>query len=487
MSQSYGGYQKIGTDSNGHENVATASAASAGGVSPIDVKITEEELMSNNGGGGSSIYSSSFFRDNPRGDMYNWRKIFKFLLGAMVAFMFLRMISEHNGDEKNQKRYPTPTSNVVQQQAEKKPSTSSSDGGNNLGDVVGADSYDSDMASRNEKNQIEAIKVAQSEEMAAGTSDNELSECCESTIMLIRHCEKFSDDVVQEQYLHKHCSYVGFERAMYLSHLFGPMGPSESDAQDKRGLEEKDKSKAHGNGHTTNHNNQRTRDPNEALTRYEILEDIAISEDVTKAMLKEAFEKQAKKPKYPYPAYLFAFNPVKHAGDKIHDYSGVETLGPLSNKYNVEINQDYASRDYKELSKELVKLLNSGKVCGKTVLVAWAADHLPELAAEIGCGPTNGCPEFYQDDKDYDALWQIKFVFDPPLNPKYLQGSDAERLNTAHALNDSKRKKGWEIWGSIRHQGFDPLQFSTAFLDYDTANGTKVGGRWMIDMNELDE
>ena len=38
-------------------------------------------------------------------------------------------------------------------------------------------------------------------------------EGCETTVMLIRHCEKYN--------LKSHCNYVGYERAMYLATQFG--------------------------------------------------------------------------------------------------------------------------------------------------------------------------------------------------------------------------------------------------------------------------
>jgi hypothetical protein len=52
------------------------------------------------------------------------------------------------------------------------------------------------------------------------TNSNDFPKECEATILLIRHCEdlgggtRYKDDT-------KHCSYLGFERSIYLASLFG--------------------------------------------------------------------------------------------------------------------------------------------------------------------------------------------------------------------------------------------------------------------------
>jgi hypothetical protein len=46
--------------------------------------------------------------------------------------------------------------------------------------------------------------------------NNTVADGCEATIMLIRHCEKGN--------LRSHCSFMGYERSVYLSTLFGPDG-----------------------------------------------------------------------------------------------------------------------------------------------------------------------------------------------------------------------------------------------------------------------
>jgi hypothetical protein len=46
---------------------------------------------------------------------------------------------------------------------------------------------------------------------------------CESTLLLMRHCEKIGPYVLDKEG-NEHCSYIGYERARYLATLFGP-GP----------------------------------------------------------------------------------------------------------------------------------------------------------------------------------------------------------------------------------------------------------------------
>lgn len=50
---------------------------------------------------------------------------------------------------------------------------------------------------------------------------------CDATIMLIRHCDK-AGPLIQDDQSDQHCSYVGFQRAHYISTLFGSRWPKPS-------------------------------------------------------------------------------------------------------------------------------------------------------------------------------------------------------------------------------------------------------------------
>lgn len=50
---------------------------------------------------------------------------------------------------------------------------------------------------------------------------------CETTVLLMRHCEKFGPLVVGKNG-NQHCSYVGMERAHFLPHIFGTRWPNPS-------------------------------------------------------------------------------------------------------------------------------------------------------------------------------------------------------------------------------------------------------------------
>lgn len=54
-----------------------------------------------------------------------------------------------------------------------------------------------------------------------------ISPGCESTVIIIRHCEKYGPFVPDEQG-NQHCSYLGLERSAYLATLFGTRWPKPS-------------------------------------------------------------------------------------------------------------------------------------------------------------------------------------------------------------------------------------------------------------------
>ena len=98
--------------------------------------------------------------------------------------------------------------------------------------TLGADNYDDDET--NNKFSIRSIKAqllvhkvhldilgssrhrdkhGDSSSSSSSHKDPHAPEGCESTVLLVRHCEKLN--------LKSHCDYQGFERAVYLSTLFG--------------------------------------------------------------------------------------------------------------------------------------------------------------------------------------------------------------------------------------------------------------------------
>lgn len=266
---------------------------------------------------------------------------------------------------------------------------------------------------------------------------------CESTLVLMRHCEK-NGLVQDENVVHaiseepgtEHCSYVGLERAHYVASLFG---------------------------RTTG-------------------------------------------ARWPVPAHLFALTPdrVDHL-----NFREWETLQPLSKSIGI-ITEIATLEGFPKLYFEL---LQSGDLCGRVVVVSWKHESIPDLANALGCGPDQGCPLVY-DENDYDSVWEIKYVFRPKLiidqhKEEKIKKAENSTANNAREANktattdnnneniddddeyevatdaedaklvrkESSPENGWNVFGTVVHEQFDPLQFSKSHGDYPSA-GTARGGRW---------
>ena len=149
------------------------------------------------------------------------------------------------------------------------------------------------------------------------------------------------------------------------------------------------------------------------------------------------------------------------------NFREVETLQPLSKKTGINI--DLASN---KLHKEFFDLLQSGSMCGSVALASWKHEKIPQLAMTLGCGPEQGCPAFYPDDQ-FDQVWQIKFVFNPPGPGPRLENNSTRYLKKKRTKNV---EKGWQVFGSVVQQNFDPLQYSASVGDY--AEESQIGGSW---------
>eukprot|EP00957_Ditylum_brightwellii_P088719 6755966-Ditylum_brightwellii.AAC.1 len=142
-----------------------------------------------------------------------------------------------------------------------------------------------------------------------------------------------------------------------------------------------------------------------------------------------------------------SFPPIRVARMKIHIYSCAhQTIGPLSDKFNITADPSYGPNDSSKLAKKVFHIIKSGHLCGKVILISWKHSTIPHLAAKLGCGPKQGCPLDYPSTT-FDLMLQIKYSY-----------------------------------------GFDPLQYSKAVGDY-VPGGTSFGGRWMsaVDFVEMRE
>ena len=101
---------------------------------------------------------------------------------------------------------------------------------------------------------------------------------------------------------------------------------------------------------------------------------------------------------FPKPDYIFAAH-VSKKSDR-----PVETITPFAKKLNLEINSRFDSKPVgaTELQKEL---FGSDKYFGKTILVSWRHNAIPQLAETLGA---HNVPTKWNDDV-FDRVWQLSY------------------------------------------------------------------------------
>jgi len=77
----------------------------------------------------------------------------------------------------------------------------------------------------------------------------------------------------------------------------------------------------------------------------------------------------------------------------------VQTVGPLSNFWQVPLYTRYSSEEYDKLAEDISKNYTSGLVA-----VCWSHDNLAKLATELG---VKDAPEW--PGSDYASVWVINF------------------------------------------------------------------------------
>jgi hypothetical protein len=195
---------------------------------------------------------------------------------------------------------------------------------------------------------------------------------------------------------------------------------------------------------------------------------------------------------YPTPSHLFALTPQRR--NERNNFREWETLKPLSEASQVEIE----ITDMANMPSTWFDMLKSGAMCGKTAIVSWKHELIPDLATLLGCGPDRGCPTSYPDD-EFGLIWQLKYVFH--AGEQHTVWKDTERdvqttsKNLYHAnrrlSSQQQRRLGkttskshpvWEVYASVVNQHFDPLAYSYSVGDY-SVDGVPSGGRWKDDEN----
>jgi hypothetical protein len=126
------------------------------------------------------------------------------------------------------------------------------------------------------------------------------------------------------------------------------------------------------------------------------------------------------------------------------------------------------------------------------------------LAIQLGCTADQGCPTTWYDN-DFDTVWEIKYVYTPTIqpSPKSTGTNYSFLTNDSTSNNHGQQRRrylkhskkitkhsdtfelpGWQIFGSVTQEYFDPLQYGNIVGDYPP-NGTHKGGRWKLPYPEL--
>jgi len=132
-------------------------------------------------------------------------------------------------------------------------------------------------------------------------------------------------------------------------------------------------------------------------------------EDPEAVHLSKAGEKRAKElvpflttnlemTRHGLPVALYATKTTKHG----HGQRTQETITPLSRQLGIPIEARYLSEEYVELAKSI---LSNPKFHGKTVLICWTHEFIPQLAAALGVQPQ---PPKWKDSI-YDRVYLIAY------------------------------------------------------------------------------
>jgi len=79
-----------------------------------------------------------------------------------------------------------------------------------------------------------------------------------------------------------------------------------------------------------------------------------------------------------------------------------ETVAPLANVLHLQVQAPYHAKDYAKLAR---RVMSDPTLGGKTVIICWNHEWLPQLAAALGVTPM---PPKWKD-KNYDGVYVITF------------------------------------------------------------------------------
>ena len=166
--------------------------------------------------------------------------------------------------------------------------------------------------------------------------------------------------------------------------------------------------------------------------------------------------------RWPEPSYIFAMKAAERHNQYVKNWREIETVIPLSKKFNVDIDDSYGYPEKKKFEKHLFKMLMTGELCGKVAVISWKHHDMPHFAHTMGCGPENGCPMMYGEN-DYESVWQLSYSYHKERYAPY-----AVDDLTPHGLKKHRpwgNYPQWFVYGSVQTEDFDPLAFKKVNAD----------------------
>ena len=164
--------------------------------------------------------------------------------------------------------------------------------------------------------------------------------------------------------------------------------------------------------------------------------------------------------KWPVPSYLIAMAEGERHNPSVKNWREIETLQPLANKVNMEIDTSYGFPEKNELTDYIYSLLRSGEMCGKLAVLSWKHHDIPHFAHSMGCGPEEGCPISFEE-YDYDHVWEIKYNYHLPKYAPFVAEDHSKKGNKKRKRHPWGNHPEWVVYGTVRSEAFDPLQYST--------------------------
>lgn len=138
--------------------------------------------------------------------------------------------------------------------------------------------------------------------------------------------------------------------------------------------------------------------------------------------LPQLFMKDKRMLDFGTPVAIYAGSP-KHADTG--SIRPLETVEPTAKALGLKVDTDYQSKDFESMVNEV---MSEKKYEGKTVLISWPHDQIPDMAKAFGVKKSD-VPDWSGDT--FDRVWRIKFdengdVSDFDNLPQHLLPGDDE-------------------------------------------------------------